>query len=33
MKSCRLWAPPAELYLEHRTLVGVDGIAFLEGTL
>jgi hypothetical protein len=26
-------ASTAELYLEHRTLVGVDGITFLNGTL
>jgi sugar lactone lactonase YvrE len=26
-------APAAELYLEHRTLMGVDGITFLDGTL
>ncbi len=26
-------ASVAELYLEHRTLLGVDGIAFLNGTL
>jgi hypothetical protein len=26
-------ASTAELYLEHRTLTGVDGIAFLNGTL
>ncbi len=26
-------ASSAELYLEHRTLVGVDGITFLDGTL
>ena len=26
-------ASNAELYLEHRTLVGVDGITFLDGTL
>jgi len=26
-------APTAELYLEHRTLMGVDGITFLDGTL
>jgi sugar lactone lactonase YvrE len=26
-------ASTAELYLEHRTLQGVDGIAFLDGTL
>ena len=26
-------ASSAELYLEHRTLMGVDGIAFLDGTL
>jgi sugar lactone lactonase YvrE len=26
-------ASSAELYLEHRTLMGVDGITFLDGTL
>src|SRR6202046_2421525 len=26
-------AQTAELYLEHRTLMGVDGITFLDGTL
>ncbi len=26
-------ASTAELYLEHRTLMGVDGITFLDGTL
>jgi sugar lactone lactonase YvrE len=26
-------AESAELYLEHRTLMGVDGITFLDGTL
>jgi len=26
-------ASTAELYLEHRTLMGIDGITFLEGTL
>ncbi|MBN9616966.1 MAG: hypothetical protein BGO25_16970 [Acidobacteriales bacterium 59-55] len=26
-------ASTAELYLEHRTLVGIDGITFLDGTL
>ena len=26
-------APAAELYLEHRTLMGVDGITFLDGVL
>jgi sugar lactone lactonase YvrE len=26
-------APTAELYLEHQTLMGVDGITFLDGTL
>jgi sugar lactone lactonase YvrE len=26
-------ASAAELYLEHRTLVGVDGITFLDGTM